>query len=282
MVQKQISIYAELETQSPFSSDQLVIEVSNTHIAVMVKFSGKNHIGSFELFEFDNNQMNWYDIFRQARTESIILDRSYNDTHVFFNLNESVIIPTHAFSTHAADDYLTSIHGDSINHVIKYDNVAVPGGLVNIYRVKKSLNDMINSNLMMVTPRHVYSKLLENILNDSTNLHGKFLKLQFYNQFMLLVVLAEGKLQLIQSYAYTTAEDILYYLLAIAEQFHLSATETRVDISGIIDLQSKHFGYIEKVFKNLNFTTLHTDNIFLNYIDKYPPHYFTPFLNLTV
>ena len=282
MVQKQISIYGELETESPFNSDQLLMDVSNTHIALMVKFSGKKYVGAFELFQFDNNLMDWYEIFQQIRTESIILDRSYNDSRVFFNLNEAVVIPANAFSTASADAYLTAIHGDSAQHSVKYDNISVHEGLVNIYRVKKALNDMVNSNLMMVTPRHVYSKLLENILDSPELSKGVFLKLQFYYDQMLVVLIKDGKLFLIQSYTYQTADDVLYYLLNIAEQFQLSITETQVEVSGILDVKSHEFDYVEKLFKQISFSDLKQYNLFRNFIGEYPPHYFTPFINLTL
>ncbi len=282
MVQKQISIYGELETETSFHSDQLLLEVSNTHIALMVKFSGKKYVGAFELFQFDSDQMEWYDIFQQIRTESIILDRSYNDSRVFFNLNEAVVIPAHAFSTSAADAYLTAIHGDSTQHAVKYDNISVNEGLVNIYRVKKALNDMVNSNLMMVTPRHVYSKLLENVLDSKALSNGVFLKLQFYYDQMLVLLIKDGKLFLIQSYIYQTADDVLYYLLNIAEQFQLSTTEIQVEISGILDVKSHEFDYIEKLFKKISFSDLKEDDLFKNYIGEYPPHYFTPFINITL
>lgn len=282
MVQKQISIYGELETQSPFNSDQLVLELSNTHIALMVKFSGKKYVGAFELFEFDSNIMGWYEIFHQIRTVSIILDRSYNDTRLFFNLSEAVVMPSQAFNTNAADAYLTAIHGDSTNHIIKYDNIVSDAVLINVYRVKKSLNDIVNSNLMMVTPRHTYSKLLENVLNNNIVFQGAFLKLQFYNNLMNVVLLKEGRLHLIQSFNFQTPDDVLYYLLNIAEQFQISTTDTPVQISGLIDLKSPYFDYIEKVFKQISFETLKVDNVFRNYSGEYPPHYFTPFLNLTL
>ena len=283
MVEKKISIYEEeFDIEAPFNSDQLVLEVSNCHVALMVKYSGKKFVGSFELFQFDSNEMDWYTIFQQIRTESIILDRSYNDSRVFFNFNEAVVIPANAFSTSSAEAYLTTIHGDNTNHAVKYDNINVAAGLVNVYRVKRSLNDMVNSNLMMVTPRHMYSKVLENILNNAAVLNGVFLKLQFFYKMMLVVLVKDGKLFLIQSYAHQTADDVLYYLLNIAEQFQLSTTDTNVEVSGIIDVKSHEFDFIEKLFKKISFTELEADNTFRNSAVDYPQHFFTPFLNLTV
>ena len=99
---------------------------------------------------------------------------------------------------------------------------------------------------------------------------------------MLVVLIKDGKLFLIQSYTYQTADDVLYYLLNIAEQFQLSITETQVEVSGILDTKSHEFDYVEKLFKQISFSDLKEDNLFRNYIGEYPPHYFTPFINLTL
>lgn len=283
MVHKRISIYGELGVQSPFNNDQLLLEVSNTHMALLVKLAGKNHAVALEIFDFDSSVNSWYDIFYHVRLDSKVLDRSYNDTRVYFNLDEALIIPLDKFSANASDAYLTTIYGDNINHVVKYDNINAEPELINLFRIKKDLNDMVNSNLMMVTPRHLYSKLLEDVFSNPAKIaKGNFLKIQFYYHQMLIVLMKDGQLQLIQSYSFQTADDVLYYLLNITQQFGLSPQEIQVEISGLIDIKSQKFEYIQKVFSKISFDTISNENFFRNYIGEYPLHYFSPFLNLIV
>ena len=282
MVVKRISIYDESEAQPPFSNDQLVFEVSNTYIVLMVKLTDKQQVEAFELFEFDKTNTDWYDIFYQVRILSKILVKSYTDTRVYYNICEALIMPANKFSTTAADVYLEAVHGNNMNAVIKYDNVNIEASLITVYRIQKPLFDMVNSNLMMVNARHTYSKLLEDVFTKGSVLEGEFLELRFYYGYLIVCVIKFGKLQLIQSYSFQTADDILYYLLSIAKQFQLSTTETRVKVSGIIDIKSPEMDYIAKVFNKISLNTEVPDLIFKKNSSGYPLHYFTPFLNLVI
>jgi hypothetical protein len=191
-------------------------------------------------------------------------------------------MPANKFSTIAADDYLEAVYGNLHNDVIKYDNIDTEASLINVYRIQKPLFDMVNSNLIMVTARHTYSRLLEDIFIKGHAKSVTFLKLQFYYGQVVIVVMKEGKLQLIQSCSFQTAEDVLYYLLRVTQQFHLSTSDTQVEVSGIIDVKSQQFEYIGKVFSKISLDEALTDSGFKNHSGDYPVHYFTPFFNLMV
>jgi hypothetical protein len=280
MVEKKISIYSEVEAQSPFNNDILIIEVSNNHIALLAKLAGKNTIAGFELFEFESTDDDWYNVFYRVRTNSTILNRGFNDTRLYFNNNESVLTPADKFSGNNAEEYLQLIHGDNTSHVVKYDNVNINPALVNIYRIKRALNDIINTNLMMVTSRHIYSNIIESLLNGNRFFDSNFIKLQFYHHHFIVTVIKYNKLQLIQSYNYSNSDDILYYLLNVTQQFSLPTDDTQVEISGFIDLKSHQYEYIRKVFSKITFENIGRDTIFKDHLTLYPAHYFTPFLNL--
>lgn len=282
MVEKKISIYGELEAQSPFNSDQLLMEVSNTHMALLVKMAGKDQVAALEIFTFNSNESDWYDIFYQVRTHSVVLDRSYNDTRLFYHTNEAVIVPAEKLNTNSADVYLETIHGESINHVTKFDHVNIVPQVVNVYRIKKELNEMVNANLMMVTPRHTFSKTVEHIFREGRSYFSAFIKLQVYYHQFLVVLVNNNKLQLVQSYDYQTPEDILYYLLNIIQQFNLSVDHTDLEISGFVLTRSNLYDYIQKGFPKVTFDKISDEFLLKENLEEYPPHFFSPFLNLAL
>ncbi|WP_316311478.1 hypothetical protein, partial [Clavibacter michiganensis] len=67
MVQKSISSYLDLESQSPFNSDELIVNIGNTYVAMIVRLAGRQDASAFELFEFDKAGDNWYQIFYAVR-----------------------------------------------------------------------------------------------------------------------------------------------------------------------------------------------------------------------
>ena len=280
MVQKSISSYLDLESQSPFNSDELIVNIGNTYIAMLVRLAGRQDASAFELFEFDKATDNWYNIFYSVRTQSKILDRSYNNTKVFYNLPENVLVPSEKFSEDAAESYLSMVHGDTINEAIQHDVLDINTPIVNVYRIKRILYEMVRTNFMMVQPKHLYTQLLENNLGGY-NLHsGTSLKIQFYNKCILLMLLKDGKLQYIQSHSCLTQDDMLYYILSLLQQFHIQPADVKVELGGQIDTRSQYYDYIKKIFTNIQFEIVASEKLMKELKENYPPHYLSPYFNL--
>lgn len=280
MVQKSISSYLDLESQSPFNSDELIVNIGNTYIAMLVRLAGRQDASAFELFEFDKATDNWYNIFYSVRTQSKILDRSYNNTKVFYNLPENVLVPSEKFSEDAAESYLSMVHGDNINEAIQHDVLDINTPIVNVYRIKRILYEMVRTNFMMVQPKHLYTQLLENNLGGY-NLHsGTSLKIQFYNKCILLMLLKDGKLQYIQSHSCLTQDDMLYYILSLLQQFHIQPADVKVELGGQIDTRSQYYDYIKKIFTNIQFEIAASEKLMKELKENYPPHYLSPYFNL--
>jgi len=280
MVQKSISSYLDLESQSPFNSDELIVNIGNTYIAMLVRLAGRQDASAFELFEFDKATDNWYNIFYSVRTQSKILDRSYNNTKVFYNLPENVLVPSEKFSEDAAESYLSMVHGDTINEAIQHDVLDINTPIVNVYRIKRVLYEMVRTNFMMVQPKHLYTQLLENNLGGY-NLHsGTSLKIQFYNKCILLLLLKDGKLQYIQSHSCLTQDDMLYYILSLLQQFHIQPADVKVELGGQIDTRSQYYDYIKKIFTNIQFEIVASEKLMKELKENYPPHYLSPYFNL--
>ncbi|MBS1578730.1 MAG: DUF3822 family protein [Bacteroidetes bacterium] len=280
MVQKSISSYLDLESQSPFNSDELIVNIGNTYVAMLVRLAGRQDASAFELFEFDKATDNWYNIFYSVRTQSKILDRSYNNTKVFYNLPENVLVPSEKFSEDAAESYLSMVHGDTINEAIQHDVLDINTPIVNVYRIKRILYEMVRTNFMMVQPKHLYTQLLENNLGGY-NLHsGTSLKIQFYNKCILLLLLKDGKLQYIQSHSCLTQDDMLYYILSLLQQFHIQPADVKVELGGQIDTRSQYYDYIKKIFTNIQFEIVASEKLMKELKENYPPHYLSPYFNL--
>ncbi len=280
MVEKKISIYGEADVQTPLNSDILVFEVGNTYAVLLVKSVGKNTVNAFEYFEFNKAIADWYEIFYQLRMHSKILDRSYNDTRVFYNLPNTVVMPFAQYKPESAEVYLNAIHGNIEKSIVRTDEVFSTIELSIIYSIGKSLYDMVNSNLMMISSKHSYSKIIEEVLRSNKSAGGIFMKVQFYNQLMVIVVMNSGKLQFIQSYSYQIVDDVLYHILNVVQQFQLPIENMMVEVAGLVNSNSSELNYLQKIFSKISFDTNITDHSFKDISKEYPLHYFSPFINL--
>lgn len=281
MAKKVVSVYGDISIKSPFNSDQLIIEIGNHHIACLVKLSVKGELAAVEVYSFNSYEDEWYDIFLDIRQKSKILNRGFIDTRVYFNLPESVLIPSDLYSEDSANKYLQLIHGDTINQVIKSQHINVEPSITVATKIKRGLIDAVNSNLMMITTHNTYAVFVESLLSPSRVYNHILLKVQLYTGEMLVGLLYNNKLQIVQLYAQETPEDILYHLLNVLEQYNLKAEETTLELSGYIEIKTPLYENIKKVFPRITFDMPSDDMIKLHDFTKYPKHYLTPFLNLT-
>lgn len=280
MAKKVVSVYGDISIKSPFNSDQLIIEISNYHIACIVKLSIGGELSAVEVYSFNSFEEEWYDIFQDVRAKSKILNRGFIDTRVYFNLPETVLIPNDIYKESSAAEYLQLIHGDIINQVIKTD--AVPDHSITIAtKIKRGLIDAVNSNLMMITMHNSYRVFIENLMDTKRNYNHSLLKVQLYNDEMLVGLMYDSKLMIVQLYVQSSAEDILYHLLNVLHQYNLKPEESTLELSGNIEIKTPLYENLKKVFPRITFDNPSDDLIKLHDFTKYPKHYLTPFLNLT-
>jgi len=279
MVEKRISIYGDLDVLSPFNGDQLYFEISESHATLIVKNGIEDKMDAFEYFEFNKKKLDWYEIFYQIRLNSKILDRSYNDTRVFYNLKEVVIVPASQFKADASESYLSVLFGETQPSIYRQDEIFSTLELYLPYRISKNLFDMVNTNLMMVSGKHCYTKILESVFRSNRGAGGPFLKVIYYHNMMTVLLLNSYKLILLQSYDFSTPDDMLYRLLNIVKQYHLKTADLQIEVSGLLDLKSKATEYLKKLFPKLSLEASLSNPLYKDFLKEYPVHYFTPFLN---
>ena len=281
MAKKVVSVYGDISIKSPFNSDQLIIEISNYHIACLVKLSIGGELSAVEVYSFNSNEEEWYDIFQDIRSRSKILNRGFIDTRVYFNLPETVLIPTDLYKESTASEYLQLIHGDIINQIIKTETVDVTPGITIATKIKRGLVDAVNSNLMMITIHNSYKVFIENLMNPKRAYNHSLLKAQLYNGEILIGLVYNSQLLIAQLYTQTTSEDILYHLLNVLQQYNLKAEETILELSGNIEIKTPLYENLKKVFPRITFDNPSDDLIVLHEFTKYPKHFLSPYLQLT-
>ncbi|MEO7530026.1 MAG: DUF3822 family protein, partial [Sediminibacterium sp.] len=231
MVRKMIGYYTETGQAPITDADQLIIEIGSTQVVCLVKGAVSKEIEGFEMFELEKDKSDWNDIFYELRTASQLLNIGYRNTHCYYNFEEAIIIPEKRFSPGAAEDYLNLIYGESDRHDIKFDTIHVPTRMVNAYRVRKSIHELVGRHFLLYKPHHSYSSIIQDILSRY-GLADHFMKVQFYATHMIVAVVVDKQLQLIQSFQFDTTDDVLYHLTNITQQFALDAAHSHAEISG--------------------------------------------------
>jgi Protein of unknown function (DUF3822) len=279
MVVQKLSIASLQDQQSPQANAKLIMEIGLNHIALLVKNGISTQ--SFELYDIPNNTGNWQGIFDAIINQSKVLNKEYSNTNVYINTLDALIVPAEKFRQESMEPYLTAVYGNANDCKCEADVINIPTNPATIYRCPLLLDAELKKRLGTFTYKHTYSKILENLLGNGKMLL-EMLKVQFYAKTMLVTVIYGNKLMLMQSYPYNSPEDIIYYLLNIVQEFSLNVSSTPVEISGMIDINSRHFELLENVFGRLSLETVATESIFKEHLNVANAHYYTPFINLSI
>ena len=129
---------------------------------------------------------------------------------------------------------------------------------------------------------HYYSLLLKSYkMFDSTE-QGDCIKVIFYADKMITLVLKGGKIQLMQTFHYQDTKDVAYHLLNCCHQLGISQEEVLLLVGGLIDRNSTLSEELHKYFLHVSFENIDESIKVTDELKELPLHYFSSILKMAV
>ena len=212
----------------------------------------------------------------QVVAEQPILQQRFNTVHVTYGFSPFVLVP-HQFMN-GTDNHamLELVYGKSNERVIRADFM-YRHAIHIIYGIPKSLDAVIRQYFELAQCTHLFS-----ILPDVVNAEGNHLYCIFNTGQIKVVLMKEGKLQLMQNYSYNTPGDAAFHLLTICKNFEVDVNGCKVHVSGMIDESSALFAELYKYFLQIQLDFLPEKFQYPEEINQYPPHYFSHLFSIAV
>jgi len=280
MARKKIGVYSEDFSNN--SDHQFIMEFGNDELVCIAKSAISDDIIAFELFSLDKGlNDDWNDIFYEIKAISQVFNFSYKKVTCFFNNEEALLIPEKLLTATSAEDYLSLVYGESTRHDVKYEKLLATKVFINTYRVRKAITELLSRHFIIYQTAHTYSTILNDVMRRPI-IDPAFIKIQFYTSHFIIAVWKDERFQLIQSYRYQSAEDVLYYLMRITQQFNFELSEVSLEVSGFIDRELLLFTQLSSLFIRITTDNMQPVGVFKTVEGEYPPHYFTPFYKLTL
>lgn len=280
MPQKTFSLYSA-SFDDDHSSDQFLFEISNTHMACVVKKEETQQVVAFELFTFSHEESaNFENLFLAINMGSKLLDKVFKSNTLFVNNGIAQFIPEAKFNKETAKGFLDLIHGE--DNVAKTCTDHLPDGyaMANAYRIPADWLEVLEGHLLTVNVKHTFSSIVTDFLSTQAGT-DPIITVRFYHQHLIAAVFINHKFHFIQFYQYQTKEDVLYHLLNLQHQFGLPKMDMVLEISGMIDLKSSLYAELVKYFSKIVLKEMGIENISFE-TEGQPLHYFTPFFKLSV
>lgn len=254
----------------------LFVEVSDESFTYFLQDDTNKMITGLTLFHFDkkNTEADTSGILKNIFQQQTILNNNYKKIFVSYAFNESLLIPGVYYNENENRDNLNLIYGDLHEGVILTDHV-LQKNIYNTFRISQAIHDTMTEKFRGATFTHQYSTLLKQLPSD-----GEILKVIFYQNKIVIALLKEGMLQMMQTFKYTAATDVVFHMLNICEQF--KTKEISVKISGMIEKDSALFKEIYKYFLHIDFDNLPGDLSYDERIKELPNHFFSHLFSIAL
>ena len=184
-----------------------------------------------------------------------------------YDYPQSTLVPSQHYKEADTALLLKTLCGINGTAIVISD--AIPAWQVyNVYGVPKELHDWMKKKFHAGNYWHQYTLGVK--LVEAAQATGHLLVDMRAEDFMV-VAAANNKLLLTQTFAYSTPEDVLYYLLKICQQFDLSQQAVHLSLSGLIDKQSVLYKELYQYFIHIEFRQPSWGSA----DSDYPAHFFT-------
>lgn len=220
------------------------------------------------------------DVLEEIISGDEILRKYASRAIVVYNFPESSLLPSEVFHPDLRTPLMNLVHGNTDHHFV-FDEEVPNSQMRNVYFISRDLHSLCREKFSGSQYWHLYTMLLLWPTGQQFA-EGNYTRVVFYNDKFVAVVYKEGKLQLVQTFAYQTPEDAAYYLLLICKQFGISQQQMILKISGLIDAQSALYTELLKYFERVQYEEIPDSYGTNGLLDEYPSHYFSPLLKMSL
>ena len=247
----------------------LVCEISNEGFSYVIKDDDNAYV-ALAVFQYNKSKGSddYSNILQNELQQQPLLSGNYKKVYIMYSFGECVLIPFSLYNSHENINVLNLIHGDLQSNVSVLTDVITENGIYNSYRVSTPVLRVIKSKFPDAVNRHQYSVLLKQVPAE-----GNKLLIIFYLKKVVVMLHKNGGPQFINTFAYDSAEDVLYILLNTCKQFEVK--NIPVEISGMIEKNSALSQDIHKYFSSVSFAELPAGCNYSEEITKHPSHYFS-------
>ena len=255
-----------------FQQTNLICEISPDGFSYIFENDADRKFHGLSVFHFSENAQSA----RELKTifhEQPLLHKNYKKVFVSYTGEESALLPEELYRPGENELLLNTLYGDLEESSIATDLIA-DKKIYNVYRMPAPVHQVIIEQFPLAAFSHHYSLLVK---QDIT---GDLLKVIFYKDSFIAMLVKAGELQIIQTYPYRSGADVVYHLLNICEQFKMNNVPLR--IGGMIDADSDLHKEISHYFSPVTFDEPPAEYKFVDGLKKLRPHYFSHLFSLAL
>ncbi|MBC8035499.1 MAG: DUF3822 family protein, partial [Chitinophagaceae bacterium] len=207
-----------------------------------------------------------------------LLGKNIPVSAIIYNMPESHLVPALFFNEEMNKDLLAIVHGDLRKDVVLWERI-LNLDMYNIYLIPGDIHRFLDRKFSPAQYKHFYSLWM--VLWQEQEHATETIEVIFYPNELLVMLCRNNSIELVQTYAYETAEDVSYHVLNIYNRYNLSPLATPLKVSGMIATDSFMYEELLKYFMLVEIVSPPKKLELLPELDSFPAHFFAPILKLT-
>lgn len=248
-------------------NQDLAVELGNDYLVLVL--GNSNKVAGLEWYDAEDASLP--ELLDFVKSQSRLLDAPYTETKLVYNLEEAVMVPVGFFNSGFADAFTDVMFGPRAAARINIENVNVQPALVNVYRSEIEMQDLLPQYFRAISKRHLHTRMLEHAPPHSVILRCY--------QESVVVMVTGSQLLFVRSFHVATDADIVYHVLNVCRQTAVDPSSSTLRVSGSIAPDATALQQLASYFLELQLEHPAEDQL-PGAASTFPPHYFTPFVNL--
>lgn len=279
-IKPHLEIVDESFEQKAFNQLCLCVQLSSYsfNFAIIDWANSKQLLLKEYLIDEQVDKHNTLSFLEAAFVQNDFLNKTYKKISVSISNSLYTFVPSPLFDAKAAQKYL------QLNCKISETDEVIFTPMKNmnaicIFAFDKKLKSFFDYQFSEAKYLHQTMVLCDVVLNNLKNKEAPIVLINIKkNEFDVLIV-KENKIELINTYAYSNADDLLYYLLYVMEQLSLNPDKQEVLISGEILKNSSIYERLVKYIRTVNFITRNKSIEYSYKFNELPEHFHYSLLN---
>ena len=231
---------------------ELSIQVNLNGLSFCILNRTSNTIEYLNYFPFEV-KLNPFDALNRLKTElstNTIFSDEFRDVTIIHQNELSSLVPKALFDENNKADYLKFNAKILKTDYLTHDDV-VSNDSCNVYVPYVNFNNYIFETFGEFVFKHSSTLLIDTVLQQNKTNEDPQVVVNVNSNFIEVLVVENQKLQLFNTFEYTTKEDFIYYILFVYEQLQLDVETTKIQVLGSInhgdDLYAILYTYIRHV-----------------------------------
>jgi len=278
MVEKTIQINNNSKDLNNLNESHLSIQLSLDGFSFCVINKTLNEVTALYAYTFPNNSPtpekhldNVIEVFDKEK----LLQRRYHTVNITHVNGLSTLVPKAFFVPEEIKSYIKFSSKVYKNDYIVHDPL-VNHDMMNVYIPFVNINNFLLEKFGAFEYKHFSTVLVENLMNTYKFSERPHMFVHICDEHFEIVIIANSKLLLYNSFKYQTKEDFIYFVLFTAEQLKLNPEKFELIFSGNIDKESDLYKIAYTYVRNINLIEIRSKYSFKsNFTEKIKRSNFT-------